>query len=159
MSLVDAFLMSSAIKEQARNQPSKVPSYITAGGRAAFKALCDDYRAVVNENVGYMFLVLDRELYSPGQTITGHIFFEVFMPCFQNRLVLTFEGEESFPREHLDHVLGEADDAISEEDFAMREQLLSRVHRKGKLTKLELALLTQVVDSVRDTALPKSALA
>jgi len=79
MSLVDAFLMSSAIKEQARNQLAKVPSYI---GRAAFKALCDEYRAIVNENVGYMFLVLDRELYSPGQTVTGHLFFEVFMPCF-----------------------------------------------------------------------------
>lgn len=50
-----------------------------------------------NESVGYMFLITDREYYSAGSLIEGRIFFETFLPCFQNKLMLKLEGTETFP--------------------------------------------------------------
>ena len=52
----------------------------------------------MNENVGYMFVVLDQDTYQPGDTIEGRLFFEVFMPCFQNRIMLKLEAVEQFPK-------------------------------------------------------------
>jgi hypothetical protein len=45
-----------------------------------------------------MFVVLDQDTYRPGDTIEGRLFFEVFMPCFQNRIMLRLEAVEQFPK-------------------------------------------------------------
>ena len=45
-----------------------------------------------SENVGYMFIVLDREWYLPGQTVEGRVFFDLFIPSLQNKLMLKLEG-------------------------------------------------------------------
>jgi hypothetical protein len=58
------------------------------------------FKPSMNDNVGYMFMIVDKEWYWPGQVVEGRIFFETFLPCFQNKLMLKFEGVESFPQ-HL----------------------------------------------------------
>jgi hypothetical protein len=60
--------------------------------------MCHRFNPTVNENVGYMFVVLDQDTYQPGDTIEGRLFFEVFMPCFQNRIMLKLEAVEQFPK-------------------------------------------------------------
>ena len=64
----------------------------------AFRSLCHRFNPTLNENVGYMFVVLDQDAYQPGEVIQGRLYFEVFMPCFQNRLMVKFEGVEQFPK-------------------------------------------------------------
>lgn len=64
----------------------------------AFRSMCHKFNPTVNENVGYMFVVLDKDLYHPGDTLEGRLFFEVFLPCFQNRLMFKLECVETFPK-------------------------------------------------------------
>ena len=51
-----------------------------------------------------MSLVLDKEWYRPGDIIEGRIFFEIFIPSFQTKLHLKFEGLEEFPVKYYAHV-------------------------------------------------------
>ena len=127
MSLVDAFLMSSAVKDKARNLVCKVPSYaagaikaqqnnneleshvdastaMMAVGTQEFLEMCTEFSPSHSDNVGYMFIVLDKEWYLPGQTVEGRVFFDLFIPCFQNKLMLKLEGNETFPRKHVEKV-------------------------------------------------------
>ena len=43
-----------------------------------------------------MFVVLEkgRNEYEPGEVIKGEIYFEVFIPCFQNRVMVKIEGRQ-----------------------------------------------------------------
>ena len=43
-----------------------------------FKYFIDKVQPTVNKDVGYMFIVLDRENYSPGDTVNGTVYFELF---------------------------------------------------------------------------------
>lgn len=52
-----------------------------------------------------MFIVLDKEWYLPGQTVEGRVFFDLFIPCFQNKLVIKLEGKETFPIRFADSVV------------------------------------------------------
>ncbi len=116
--------MSSAVKDKARNLVNAVPFYVkgetntgSLGGLASnpfnqlspnelenrdaairsFKEMQTRFKPSMNDNVGYMFVVVDRDWYWPGQVVEGKIFFETFLPCFQNKLMIKFEGVESFP--------------------------------------------------------------
>ena len=44
-----------------------------------------------------MFITLDRDWYLPGEMVEGKIYFELFMPSLQNKLMMKIEGKESFP--------------------------------------------------------------
>ena len=88
MSLVDAILMSSAIKDKAKALVTAVPAYAAGAFEAnsqqsgssvvienkerqahaseAFRGMCRRFNPTVNENVGYMFVLLDQETYQPG---------------------------------------------------------------------------------------------
>ena len=123
MSMVDAMLMSSAVKDHAKNQPFKLPSYAVGGTTSevslkpvavtatttttTFKAMCDEFKAQTNNNVGCMFIVLDKDWYQPGSTVEGRVFFDLFMPCFQNRVMLKLEGIETMPLPHIDYAFSE----------------------------------------------------
>jgi hypothetical protein len=36
----------------------------------------------VNEKIGYMFMVLEKDWYRPGEKVSGKIFFELFMHSY-----------------------------------------------------------------------------
>jgi hypothetical protein len=52
----------------------------------------------VNKDVGYMFIMVDKEQYSPGQTVFGSVFFELFRIGYQTNLILRVEGQEILPQ-------------------------------------------------------------
>jgi hypothetical protein len=73
-------------------------------GSPEFRSMCREFRPNMSENVGYMMMVLDKEQYLPGQTVEGRLYFDLFIPCFQNKLMLKLEGNEIFPSKHIEHV-------------------------------------------------------
>lgn len=48
--------------------------------------------------MGYMFIIIDKEVYFPGDEVKGSVFFELFNISFQNRLIIEFKGVEIVPR-------------------------------------------------------------
>jgi hypothetical protein len=48
--------------------------------------------AEIDENWGYMFIITDKEEYSPGEMIKGKVILELFYPCPQKELHLGFKG-------------------------------------------------------------------
>ena len=52
---------------------------------------------MVNTNIGYMFILLEKDEYMPGEIIRGSVFFEFFQLSFQTNLKLKFEGIEIIP--------------------------------------------------------------
>lgn len=76
--------------------------------------MCKEFKPKHSENVGYMMVLLDKEWYTPGQTVEGRIIFDLFIPCFQNKLMLKLEGAETFPRKHIEHVF---EDVLQDKDF------------------------------------------
>jgi hypothetical protein len=52
-----------------------------------------------------MFFVVDRESYQAGQTLEGRLFIDLFIPCFQNRLMIRLSGHESFPARQAEQAL------------------------------------------------------
>ena len=52
---------------------------------------------MVNTNTGYMFILLEKDEYMPGEIIKGSVFFEFFHLSFQTHLKLKFEGVEIVP--------------------------------------------------------------
>lgn len=53
---------------------------------------------MVNREIGYMFITLDRHDYAPGDTINGSVFFELFRIGYQTKLIIQFEGSEILPK-------------------------------------------------------------
>ena len=43
-----------------------------------FKNFIDIMQPMVNKDVGYMFILLDRDHYAPGDIVKGSVFFELF---------------------------------------------------------------------------------
>lgn len=85
MSMVDAFLMSSAVKENAKNHVYKVPSYAVEQskksgissivetqrsalimGSQEFRIMSKEFKPNHSENLGYMMVLCDKEWYTPG---------------------------------------------------------------------------------------------
>jgi hypothetical protein len=85
-----------------------------------------------------MFVVLDQEAYQPGEQIEGLLFFEVFMPCFQNKLMIKFESVETFPKR------------FTEELFEKEGQLLKSsattevTKERRQLIKLEEQIIKKI---------------
>ena len=57
--------------------------------------------------MGYMFIIVDKEVYYPGDEIKGSVFFELFNISFQNRLWIEFKGVEIVPPKLHHQVLEE----------------------------------------------------
>lgn len=55
---------------------------------------------MINPNTGYMFILLEKELYQPGAMVKGSIFFELFHHSLQNKLMVKFEGLEYVPKKY-----------------------------------------------------------
>ncbi len=53
---------------------------------------------MVNKDVGYMFILLDRDAYAPGETVYGSVYFELFRIGYQTKMIIQFEGSESLPK-------------------------------------------------------------
>jgi hypothetical protein len=53
---------------------------------------------MVNREIGYMFITLDKNNYAPGETVNGSIFFELFRIGYQTKLIIQFEGSEIIPK-------------------------------------------------------------
>lgn len=79
LSLVDNMLMSSAVKDKARNLITQIPDIV---GTKVYNDFCQQFSVNSSENVGYMFLILDKEWYRPGQIVEGRVFLELFIPSF-----------------------------------------------------------------------------
>jgi hypothetical protein len=43
---------------------------------------------MVNREIGYMFITLDRHTYAPGETVNGSVFFELFRIGYQTKLMI-----------------------------------------------------------------------
>ena len=52
-----------------------LPTSVTNGELRLF---IDKVQPSVNKDVGYMFIQVDKEQYSPGSTVFGSVFFELF---------------------------------------------------------------------------------
>ncbi len=63
-----------------------------------FKNFIDSVQPMVNKDVGYMFITLDKDFYSPGETVNGSLYFELFRIGYQTKLVIQFEGTELLPK-------------------------------------------------------------
>src|SRR5688572_5537551 len=103
VSMLDGLLMSSALNSQVKKQTllSKIPDYV---GTPLFTEFLKKVDASLNDNVGYMFCVLNKEQYRPGELIEGRIFLDCFIPSFQNKLMIKLEAAELFPQKHFDLV-------------------------------------------------------
>jgi hypothetical protein len=53
---------------------------------------------MVNKDVGYMFILLEKNHYAPGSVVKGSVFFELFRIGYQTNLVIELEGSELLPR-------------------------------------------------------------
>jgi hypothetical protein len=63
-----------------------------------FKDFIDVMQPMVNKDVGYMFILLDRDNYAPGDTVKGSLFFELFRIGYQTKVIIQFEGSELLPK-------------------------------------------------------------
>ena len=63
-----------------------------------FKNFIDIMQPMVNKDVGYMFILLDRDHYAPGDIVKGSVFFEMFRIGYQTKLIVQFEGSELLPK-------------------------------------------------------------
>ena len=88
-SLLDSELLASAQNQNLQRQTYGLPYYVTDSD---FKNFIDMVQPMVNKDVGYMFIVLDKETYSPGETVHGSLFFELFRIGYQTKLIIQFEG-------------------------------------------------------------------
>lgn len=49
---------------------------------------------MIQANEGYMFIVLDKDYYLPGEMVNGSVFFELYNISLQTNLMIKFEGYE-----------------------------------------------------------------
>jgi len=96
VSMVDAFLLASAMESNAKKQvlTMSAPPYAQTG---EFQLFLKNVEANVEENLGYMFIVLDKHLYRPGDKVSGKIYFELYIPSESTQVNVKFEGRETVP--------------------------------------------------------------
>ncbi len=80
-SMLDGLLMASALNSDVKRQTmlATIPEYVMT---TQFVEFVKKVNAGINENLGYMFLVLDKDWYRPGELVEGIIFMDFFLPCF-----------------------------------------------------------------------------
>lgn len=59
-----------------------------------FLDFLDDNLAKVYKDEGFIFILLDKEYYLPGEILKGSIFFQLFNIGMQTELMLKLEGCE-----------------------------------------------------------------
>lgn len=94
-SLLDSELLASVHGQHLQRQTFGLPHFVTDG---AFKDFIDTVQPMVNKDVGYMFVTLDRAHYAPGDTVQGALYFELFRIGYQTKLVIQIEGTELLPK-------------------------------------------------------------
>lgn len=103
-------------------------------GSHEFRMMCKEFKPQHSENVGYMIIMVDKEWYHPGQTVKGRIFFDLFIPCFQNKLMVKLEGTETFPKKYVEHVF---EDVLSDKDFDFFQQQIDFLSHSIELADVE----------------------
>lgn len=88
-----------------------MPNYVN---NIDFKNFIDEVQPTVNANFGYMFILLEKNEYVPGQIIKGSVFFELFHISFQTKLMLKFDGIEIIPKRMVKKVKDNKDDSKEE---------------------------------------------
>jgi hypothetical protein len=80
-SMMDNMLLASALNSDVKKQSlmATIPDYVCSPQFAEF---VKKVNAGINDNMGYMFLVLDKEWYRPGELVEGIILMDFFLPCF-----------------------------------------------------------------------------
>lgn len=85
-SLLESELLASVNGQNLRmqNQPA-LPQHIKD---VQFNEFIEQVQPMVNREIGYMFITLDKHNYAPGETINGSIFFELFRIGYQTKLII-----------------------------------------------------------------------
>jgi hypothetical protein len=85
VSMLDGFLMESLVasREKKEAMEKEIPDY---SEEPSFKKFLFDIHAVESPKMGYMFIVLDKDFYHPGETITGCVVLESYRIFLQNKL-------------------------------------------------------------------------
>ena len=96
-SVLDSELLASAQNQNLQRQEFGLPCYIND---QELKDFIDKTYPMVNTDVGYMFITLEKDYYLPGEIVRGSVFFELFRICYQTKLLLAFEGIEQIPKRY-----------------------------------------------------------
>ena len=85
ISMLDGFLMESVVasREKKEAQEKEIPDYAE---ESTFKKFLFDVRANESPKMGYMFIELDKDVYNPGDTVTGAVYLESYRIFMQNKL-------------------------------------------------------------------------
>jgi len=95
-SMLESELLASVHEQNLhRREQAVMPTSVT---NADLRLFIDREQPSINKDVGYMFIKVDREHYSPGQTVFGSVFFELFRIGYQTNLLLRVEGHELLPK-------------------------------------------------------------
>jgi hypothetical protein len=97
VSMLDGFLMESVVasREKKEAMEKEIPDY---SEEPTFKKFLFDVEAVESQAMGYMFIVLDKEVYHPGEEVTGVIFLESYRIFMQNKLAVQVYKQDTFPK-------------------------------------------------------------
>lgn len=97
VSMLDGFLMGSLVasREKKEAMEKELPEY---SEEATFQKFLTDVNAAESPKMGYMFIILDKQFYHPGETVSGAIFLESYRIFLQNRLACEVYREETFPK-------------------------------------------------------------
>ena len=106
-----------------------------------FKEFLKANHVDIKNDVGYMFVTLDKEnsFYHPGETVKGTIFMEIFGECSSNELWLQIDGEQIAPQQAMSLFNDKAPEQeslesenvlITPQKDSKREQRLSLIGKK-----------------------------
>jgi len=51
-----------------------------------------------------MFILTDKDVYHPGETLKGHVYFHNFIPSQSKKLMIKLEGRETVPNSIFDRM-------------------------------------------------------
>ena len=85
VSMLDGFLMGSLVASKERREAleKELPEY---SEEPSFQKFLTEVNAAESPKMGYMFIVLDKKFYHPGEVVSGAIFLESFRIFLQNKL-------------------------------------------------------------------------
>ena len=125
VSMLDGFLMESLVASRERKEAleKEIPDY---SEEESFKKFLFESGAVESPKMGYMFMVLDKDCYHPGEEVTGAVFLESYRIFMQNKLACQVFKQETFPRRFKDDCVPKS------------------VKKANSLTKVERAQTTHI---------------
>ena len=100
--MMDSFLLSSH-QNFNMNDTKDVAGSQAPAEREAPIHVTNDYNVQMNtyaeivDEWGYMFIITDKDEYSPGELIKGKVILELFYPCPQKELNMVFKGIQRVP--------------------------------------------------------------